>query len=106
MPQDLEQLIAAYRQKAVPPNPSNLGDSVWRSIRLRKSKVGWQEIVEGFLSWLNDTRLIGASVAAALVIGISFNFMWLPVPSTQKAMGLDVFAPGPASPLSQLASNP
>lgn len=105
MPQDLDRLIAAYRKKAVPPSPGNLGDAVWRSIRLRKSKVGWHDIIEGFLSWLDDTRLIGASITAALVIGISFNFMWSPVPSTQKAMGLDVFAPGAASPLSRLASN-
>src|ERR1700693_1921219 len=107
MPPDLDHLLAAYRQKPLPTAPANLETSVWRSIRLKTEESGrFGRYLEGLLAWLEDSRLTGTAVIAAVTIGIVFSFALAPAPSMKRSMGLDVFSQSSVSSLARLASNP
>lgn len=97
----LDPLIKAYRRCPLPTVPGHLEQNVWREIRLRSESVSdtsWQ----GFFDWILSRRLVGASLAAAMVMGVAFNF-WPQPMTAREALGLGIFSHNHFSPLVEFA---
>jgi hypothetical protein len=97
----LEPLMEIYRQKELPSAPANLERNVWRQIRSR-TEVAPNLLWQAFFDWILDRRMVTASLIAAVIMGVIFNFKPEPV-TARQAMGLQVFG---HSSLSELTQSP
>jgi hypothetical protein len=107
----LDELLSRYKATAVPLTPGNLGQNVWREIRLRQSSPFSSALRSSeFLAWFRGSAptLFAPVLTIALFVSIGLTMVTPqenPHRRVQKALGLEIFS-HQSSPLTRLAQNP
>lgn len=109
--QRLNLLLGRLKEKTLPQSPANLGQNVWREIRLRQeTPFATATRYWDVLAWFRGgaTNVIASALVLTLVMSVGMTLVTGQSTSTQhvqRALGLRVFS-HQSSPLTRLAENP